>query len=253
MVAQGDPTKQNNPLQSLYDGVSAKFDIGTYDDFAAKMATPEDRKKFYDAVGNKGFDLGEYDQYESRLAGTSKKKDTPVSEVGSVENFMSAFGVPQKQDTKPSSKPTKDVIEASGTAAEMKLPLTQRYKGPVTPDEVQKENQNIQLKAAVEKQAVRPETVIVKYKSPTGTSDLIEAGAEASDAVGTELKSAALKNYIAYSGIDTYEKFATDPDYWDLLQKNGIEHLQDGGTPMMTRDFSRKPIGTGRLPCVQIA
>src|SRR5690606_5055016 len=73
--------------------VSAKFDIGTFDDFSAKMQTPEDRKRFYDAVSGRGFDLGDYDQYESRLgknvevsspgsAGTSATSVEPIQSTG---------------------------------------------------------------------------------------------------------------------------------------------------------------------------
>jgi hypothetical protein len=62
--------------KSLYDAVSAEFDIGTYDDYLAKMQTEQDRKSFFDAVSAE-FDIGKYDEFETKL----KKKDdtTPVS------------------------------------------------------------------------------------------------------------------------------------------------------------------------------
>ena len=63
-------------LQRLYNAVNSKFDIGGYDDFRTRMQTPEDRKKFYDVVGSKGFDLGEYPFYEERLSGVKKKENT---------------------------------------------------------------------------------------------------------------------------------------------------------------------------------
>ncbi|WP_456867570.1 MuF-C-terminal domain-containing protein [Galbibacter sp. BG1] len=65
-------TDGEKDLESLYKAVSGKYDIGTYDDFKAKMQTSEDRKNFYDVISSKGLDLGDYDQYESRL----KKKDS---------------------------------------------------------------------------------------------------------------------------------------------------------------------------------
>ena len=61
----------NDDYKSLYDAISAKYDIGTYNDFIAKMATSEQRKNFYDAVSKAGFDLGDYQSYEDRL----KKKE----------------------------------------------------------------------------------------------------------------------------------------------------------------------------------
>ena len=54
-------------LKALYEAVSAKFDIGTWEEFQGKMRTPQQRRNFYDAVTNKGFSLGSYDDYEKRL------------------------------------------------------------------------------------------------------------------------------------------------------------------------------------------
>jgi len=61
-------------LERLYNAVNSKFDIGDYNTFRTRMQTPEDRKKFYDVVGSKGFDLGQYPFYEERLSGVKKKK-----------------------------------------------------------------------------------------------------------------------------------------------------------------------------------
>jgi len=79
-------------LERLYNAVNSKFDIGDYNTFRTRMQTPEDRKKFYDVVGSKGFDLGEYPFYEERLSGVKKK---PVSEDGFTG---SANGVSSNQD-----------------------------------------------------------------------------------------------------------------------------------------------------------
>lgn len=59
-------------LKKLYEAVSSKFDVGSFDEFSAKMQTPEDRKSFYDVINSKGFDLGNYDEYETRLSGSPK-------------------------------------------------------------------------------------------------------------------------------------------------------------------------------------
>jgi hypothetical protein len=61
----------NNEYKALYEAVSNKFSIGTFEEFEARMQSPEDRKRFYDAVSKKGFSLGGYDEYEERL---KKKK-----------------------------------------------------------------------------------------------------------------------------------------------------------------------------------
>ena len=56
-------------LKNLYDKVSARFDIGTYDSFKAKMQTRQDRKKFHDKVSKK-FDIGTFESMEIKLMGT---------------------------------------------------------------------------------------------------------------------------------------------------------------------------------------
>lgn len=65
-------------LEALYKTISNIFDVGNYDTFKSKMQTPDDRKRFYNAVGEKGFDLGDYNEYEKRLGGVKKK-------VGSID------------------------------------------------------------------------------------------------------------------------------------------------------------------------
>ena len=61
-------------LRKLYDGVSSQLDVGDYNTFVQKMQTPQDRKRFYDAVTSNGFDLGDYNSYEQRLSSVKKKR-----------------------------------------------------------------------------------------------------------------------------------------------------------------------------------
>ena len=66
-------------LEALHKALSQQFDIGDYDTFKSKMQTPDDRKNFYNAVGEKGFDLGDFDEYEKRLGGVKKKSVLSIS------------------------------------------------------------------------------------------------------------------------------------------------------------------------------
>jgi hypothetical protein len=56
-------------LQKLYNAVSAKFEVGAFEDFSAKMGDTDSRKRFYDVISSKGFDVGDYNDYETRLSG----------------------------------------------------------------------------------------------------------------------------------------------------------------------------------------
>lgn len=61
-----------DPRQKLYSALSGKFDLGSYEEFSAKMDNPESRKKLYGAVSTK-FDLGSFDEFESKVASVKKK------------------------------------------------------------------------------------------------------------------------------------------------------------------------------------
>ncbi len=53
-------------LKKVYDAVSTKYDLGTYDEFQQKVQDPTRRKKLYDAVSN-DFDLGDYNTFNQKL------------------------------------------------------------------------------------------------------------------------------------------------------------------------------------------
>lgn len=73
-------------LEALHKALSQQFDIGDYDTFKSKMQTPDDRKNFYNAVGEKGFDLGDFDEYEKRLGGVKKKVGSINFEKSSLQS-----------------------------------------------------------------------------------------------------------------------------------------------------------------------
>jgi hypothetical protein len=57
----------NDDLNKLYNSISSHFDVGTFEDFSSNMKTTDQRKRFYDAITNKGYDIGNYDEFENRL------------------------------------------------------------------------------------------------------------------------------------------------------------------------------------------
>lgn len=62
-------------LRKLYDALTIKYDIGTWDQFKLKMATVDQRKNFYNAI-SKVYDIGDYNSFESRLSGGSTSSTT---------------------------------------------------------------------------------------------------------------------------------------------------------------------------------
>ena len=52
--------------KALYDALSGEYDLGTYEDFSAKLNDESKRKALYDAAGQ-DYDLGTYEEYSSKL------------------------------------------------------------------------------------------------------------------------------------------------------------------------------------------
>jgi hypothetical protein len=69
---------ENQSRKKLYSALSSQFDLGSYEEFNAKMDNPESRKKLYGAVSN-SFDLGSYEEFESKVASTPQGQ-TPQAE-----------------------------------------------------------------------------------------------------------------------------------------------------------------------------
>lgn len=66
--------------KSLYDKISTKYDLGSFDEFSAKLDQPGKIKSLYDKLSN-DFDLGDYAEFEGKL----KKKEPTVSESPSPD------------------------------------------------------------------------------------------------------------------------------------------------------------------------
>jgi len=62
----------------LYDAVSKDYDIGTYEEFSAKLQNPEKRKSFYEGVGQE-YALGTYEDFESKITPLKKKDKSDVT------------------------------------------------------------------------------------------------------------------------------------------------------------------------------
>lgn len=97
--------KKRSELDSLYRSISEKFDVGTFEEFSNKMQTPEDRKRFYDVVLDRGIDLGDYSEYERRLGGVQG-----VSAQGSAGTSETS-GQPSGSSAEPSLAGPNDAID----------------------------------------------------------------------------------------------------------------------------------------------
>jgi predicted secreted Zn-dependent protease len=82
--------------KKLYDAVSTKFDIGSFDEFNKKMDDSSSRKKFYEAVST-DFDLGDFNTFETKIS-LKKKAQSVASATGGVG---SQLGLEPSQSYKP--------------------------------------------------------------------------------------------------------------------------------------------------------
>ena len=85
-------------LLKLYNVVSSKFDIGTFEEFRAKMVTKEQRKRFFDLVESKNFDVGDYESYESRLTSGGTSTTSTWDNYPCVVNLASSKGIQKGKD-----------------------------------------------------------------------------------------------------------------------------------------------------------
>ncbi len=70
----------NGNLNSLFNAVSLHVNVGTWEEFSAKMQTPEDRRSFFDAVSTH-INIGDYREFESKL----RKATGDEVDVGPIE------------------------------------------------------------------------------------------------------------------------------------------------------------------------
>jgi len=79
---------EQDKTKVLYDAVSKDYDIGTFNEFSAKLQDPTKRKAFYDGVG-KEYDLGTFDDFSSKVS-APKKKDLslPSTDFSASSQFL---------------------------------------------------------------------------------------------------------------------------------------------------------------------
>ena len=116
----------NEDLNSLYTSVSnANFDIGSFEEFSVKMRTPEQRKRFYDAMAAQNVDLGDYNSYESRLK--------PADFADDLEPEVTTPEV--KEATPPADVPVEGKNTASNGADDSSVtPEDELFVGGVLPE-----------------------------------------------------------------------------------------------------------------------
>lgn len=61
-------------LESLYGALSAKYDLGSFDEFKTKLQDPEKRKALYEFASN-DFELGDFDSFSLKIEDSFKKKE----------------------------------------------------------------------------------------------------------------------------------------------------------------------------------
>jgi hypothetical protein len=62
--------------KKLYDLISSEYNLGSFEQFNAKMDSPESRKKLYGLVSQK-FNLGSFETFESKVAPKKKEASSP--------------------------------------------------------------------------------------------------------------------------------------------------------------------------------
>ena len=65
-MLQPTPTTKTR-TQLIYDAVSQKYDVGSFEEFESKLENPQSRQLFYEAVSNQ-YGLGSYEEIDDKLS-----------------------------------------------------------------------------------------------------------------------------------------------------------------------------------------
>lgn len=154
-------------LRVLYDAVSQDYDVGTAEEFTAKLNDPVKRKAFYDGVGAE-YDLGDYETFESKIA-PEKKNSTPKPSFGSETVLPYVEGGSKTATSKSTSlsrsatpaKADEHIVTLSGDA-----PIAPTYPGL---DTLPKQSRATRYQKAFDNQvskieAMRPEVEAITNK-----------------------------------------------------------------------------------------
>lgn len=119
---QQDPTPKPKK-KVLYEAVSKKYDLGTYDEFEKKLQDPAKRKALYDHIG-KEYELGTYPEFESKVTDVKKKVGSINFEESSLQagNAQSnGVGGEEIPTIEMYTTPTGEMIEANPIALSRKF------------------------------------------------------------------------------------------------------------------------------------
>jgi len=197
-------------LRKLYDAVSSEFNIGDYNTFQSKMQTPEERKRFYDAISNNGLDLGDYNTYEDRLSVKKKEPSIPS------EGLQGVVSPTQKADT-------------ASTLPNTSLAYTEPNNAQVT--QQQPRTEFVTKEEPKRKEFVTKATPEEGYKAPGVTQTTEELKAEGA-------KPAGPKDYFDQS-LDYINK--------DFASKDEFETAQMLNNKYQDYGFAFHPTGIGSI------
>jgi hypothetical protein len=98
---QDPPTKK----RALYDAVSKKYNLGSYEEFDTKLKDPTKRKALYDHVG-KEFELGTFQEFETKL-----QEPTPSKKKVGTVSFGETYSSPELDSETPSTGEIPTVVD----------------------------------------------------------------------------------------------------------------------------------------------
>ena len=107
---QKEPQIQNelqpitDKTKVLYDALSPKYKLGTFDEFSKKLQDPAKRKVFYDAV-SPTYKLGDYDEFSSKVV--EKKNSGTTTSISTGPN---SSNISQSESQLPSQQVENDPI-----------------------------------------------------------------------------------------------------------------------------------------------
>ena len=89
----------NDNKKKLYDALSADYDMGDFETFAADVEDSVKRRKLYDAISGE-YDLGDFDSFSKQLLGTTTTQPAQAAQpkAQAAQPVVDAYGMPMQPE-----------------------------------------------------------------------------------------------------------------------------------------------------------
>lgn len=171
-----------NRRKKFYDQMSEAYDLGTFDEFNAKMDNAESREKLYKAIDGDGkYDIGSFDHFEEAMK--PKEVKQPQTNVATAQAQPTDTTTVQQAVVAPAAMPEKDFGFTADSPSPLQPEKQEPYKMPLMfkPEQPADNRQWAAAQASAEQNMANP-------VGPNAASNTFQSMQQAGDAETARLQ-----------------------------------------------------------------